>query len=137
MSDAVNRPKVGLGVIVLKDGKVLLGKRVGNHGLGTWGFPGGHLEYGESFEACALREVAEEVGVEITKPMFVTAVNSVFEEEHKHYVTIYMQADWVHGEPQILEPDKMVEWQWFDWDSLPQPTFLPILDLLATDYRPN
>ncbi len=42
------RPKVGLGVLIFKDGKVLLGKRKGAHGEGTWCPPGGHLEFGET-----------------------------------------------------------------------------------------
>ena len=50
-----NHPKVGVGVMVLKDGKVLLTRRKGSHGAGEYSFPGGHLEYMESFEDCARR----------------------------------------------------------------------------------
>ena len=46
----VERPKVGVGVMVFKDGKILLAKRKGSHGAGEYAFPGGHLEFGESFE---------------------------------------------------------------------------------------
>ncbi len=59
------KPKVGIGVMILKDGKVLLGKRKGSHGAGQYAFPGGHLEYMESFEDCARRETREECGIEI------------------------------------------------------------------------
>ena len=41
-------PRVGVGVIVQRDGRILLGKRLGAHGEGTWALPGGHLEFGES-----------------------------------------------------------------------------------------
>jgi 8-oxo-dGTP diphosphatase len=37
-----DRPKVGVGVCIVKDNKVLLGKRKNSHGDGTWAFPGGH-----------------------------------------------------------------------------------------------
>ena len=53
------RPKVGVGVFVFKDGKTLLGKRKNAHGDGTWNPPGGHLEFNESIEQCAQREVLE------------------------------------------------------------------------------
>ena len=56
-------PRVGLAVIIKKEGKVLLGKRKNSHGNNTWNFPGGHLEFGEDFEDCALREVKEETGL--------------------------------------------------------------------------
>jgi 8-oxo-dGTP diphosphatase len=54
-----NRPKVGIGVFIFKDGKFLMGCRKGTHGAGTWSVPGGHLEFGESFEECAEREALE------------------------------------------------------------------------------
>ncbi len=51
------RIRIGVGVMIFKDGKVLAGRRKGAHGEGTWAWPGGHLEYMESFEGCARREV--------------------------------------------------------------------------------
>lgn len=131
-----NRPKVGIGVCVIKDGQILLGQRLNAHGDGTWCFPGGHLEFGESFEDCARREVAEESGLTIKKPIFVTCTNDIFVKENKHYITVYMKAAWQQGEPQVLEPNKMAKWQWFNWDNLPSPLFLPMQNLLKTDFRP-
>jgi 8-oxo-dGTP diphosphatase len=61
----MERPRVGIGVIILKNGRVLLGKRKSSHGTGTWHFPGGHLEFGESLEDCSRREVLEETGMKI------------------------------------------------------------------------
>lgn len=60
--------------------------------LDTWALPGGHLEFGETFDTCAVREVSEETGQEIHDVQFQTAVNNVFEVEKKHYVTVLMSA---------------------------------------------
>ena len=64
------RPKVGIGVMIFKDDKILLGKRKGSHGEDEYAFPGGHLEYMESFAGCARREVSEECGIEIDNIRF-------------------------------------------------------------------
>jgi len=82
-----NRPKVGVGILVLKDKKVLLGKRKGSHGEGEYAFPGGHLEYMESFEDCAKREVTEECGIEISNIQFQFLAN-VTKYAPKHYAHI-------------------------------------------------
>ena len=116
------RPKVGVGVMILKDEKVLLSKRKGSHGEGEYAFPGGHLEYLESFEDCVKRETKEECGIEIENVRFLYLAN-VTKYAPKHYVHIGLVADWQSGEPQILEPDKSEKWGWYSLDSLPQPMF--------------
>jgi len=100
------RPQVGLGVLIFKDGKALLGKRKGGLGAGTWCPPGGHFEFGESFEACARREVLEETGLHLKDIGVITMTNDIFEKEGKHYVTIFMGADYEGGEPKVMEPEK-------------------------------
>ena len=70
--------------------KVLLGHRLGSIGAGTWGLPGGHLEFGETFEHCAVRETFEETAVKILPPIFLTATNGIMPEDNAHYVTIFI-----------------------------------------------
>jgi 8-oxo-dGTP diphosphatase len=130
----VERPKVGVGVFVVKDGKFLMGKRFGAHGAGTWTIPGGHLEFGETPEETAERETLEETGVIIANVAFAAITNDIFWEENKHYVTIWMMSDWASGEPTIMEPDKFVEQRWVDIDNLPQPLFLPWEQLLTSEF---
>ena len=119
------RPKVGLGVMVLKDGKVLLGKRKSAHGAGEWAWPGGHMEYMESFEGCAKREVMEETGMKIKNVRFLRLYN-LKEYVPKHYVDLGFVAEWQSGEPTILEPEKCERWEWFDMNNLPSPLFATI-----------
>jgi len=130
------RPKVGIGVIVVKDGKILLGKRKNSHGDGAWSFPGGHLEFGESWEECAKRETMEETGINIKNIRFGTVTNDIFQTEEKHYITIFMLSDYDFREVQIMEPEKCEKWDWFSWNQLPQPLFVPILNVLKTGFEP-
>ncbi|HEU5114557.1 MAG TPA: NUDIX domain-containing protein [Candidatus Paceibacterota bacterium] len=117
-----NAAKVGIGVMVVKDGKVLLGKRKGSHGAGEYAWPGGHLEYMESFTDCAKREIMEETGIEVDNIRFLRLMN-IKDYAPKHYVDIALLADWKKGEPKVLEPNKVESWGWYDIDSLPQPLF--------------
>lgn len=117
-------PKVGVGVIVLKEGKILLGERLSSHGAGTWAIPGGHLEFGETFEECARREVEEETGltdIEIKKLICVKN-DRVYD---KHFVTLGILAELKSGEPMVMEPGKAENWTWFDPGELPSKMFLP------------
>lgn len=116
------KPKVGVGVMILKDGKVLLGKRKASHGEGEYAFPGGHLEYMESFAACATRETEEECGIKI-KNMRFQFLSNVKKYAPKHYVHINLLADWAGGELQNKEPDKCESWRWYDLDKLPESIF--------------
>jgi len=117
-----NQPLVGIGVMVMKDGKALLGKRKGSHGAGEYAWPGGHLEYGESFAACAAREVMEETGMQIGAIRFLRVLNTM-RYAPKHYVDIALAAAWASGEPEVREPDKIESWAWYALDALPSPLF--------------
>ena len=117
------RPKVGVGVLVFKDGKILVGKRYGSHGAGEYAFPGGHLEYMESFEECVKREVMEEVGIVVNNVRFLN-VSNLDTYKPKHYVNVEFTADWESGEPQTLEPEKIGEWNWYSVDTMPEPAFI-------------
>lgn len=65
-STPVRQPRVGVSVGVWRGGEVLLVERSGDPSGGLWSFPGGHLEWGESLEDAARREVFEETGLRIT-----------------------------------------------------------------------
>ena len=131
-----NKPQIGIGVIVIKNGKVLLGKRKNAHGEGSWSFPGGHLEFNETWKECARRETFEETGILINNIRFAAATNDIFKKEKKHYITLMMVGEYASGKVKLMEPDKCEKWEWFDWHNLPEPLFLPIRNLRKTDFNP-
>jgi 8-oxo-dGTP diphosphatase len=129
-------PKVGAAIIITKDDRVLLMKRKGVHGTGTWSTPGGHLDFGETPEQCAAREAKEEVGLDVIDIRFRAITNDVFEEYGKHYITIWMDGRSISGEPTIAAEEEVAEIGWFAWNSLPQPLFLPLENLIKENSYP-
>jgi 8-oxo-dGTP diphosphatase len=129
--------RVGVGVLVVRNGRVLLGQRQGSHGAGTWALPGGHLDFGESAAACAARELFEETGLMARDFHHAQFTVDDFPVEGRHYVTLFVEAREVVGEPANLEPDKCVGWEWYDWHALPAPLFGPLESLHAMGFVPS
>jgi 8-oxo-dGTP diphosphatase len=115
------RVGVGVGVIVGRDGRVLMVQRR-QRGAGTWSFPGGYLDFGETPEACAIRETCEETGVVIADPVFLAITNDVIDDE-RHNVTLWFEARETEGDPHVNAPEELAAVDWFPWDALPQPLF--------------
>jgi 8-oxo-dGTP diphosphatase len=129
-------PRVGIGVLIFNAKKeLLLGQRQNSHGAHTWSPPGGHLEFGESFEDCAIREVTEETSLCIENPLVVGVTNDIFQAENKHYVSIFLRA--AYPETQTVknnEPHKVISWEWFGRDNLPLNLFLPLANFMASKH---
>jgi len=105
--------KVGVGVVVVRDNKVLLGLRQGSHGAGTWSCPGGHVEFGESIAECSRRETLEETNAELhLYADFFDWNEKIWKDEQKHYITIYSLGT-IKDDPIVCEPHKCQEWRWF------------------------
>lgn len=131
------RPQVGVGVLVVRGGKVLLGLRRGSHGAGAWALPGGHLEWGETVETCARREVKEETGLDVGVVSQGPYTNDVMASEGKHYVTCFVETESLAGEAQVLEPTKCECWAWFAWSAMPDKLFQPLKTLVESGYVPK
>ncbi len=137
--------RVGVAVIFrMGSDRVLMGLRKGSHGAGTWSFPGGHLEPGESVFECASRELREETGIARDPDHCfkkLTFTNDIFTSEGKspsearHYVTLYVEADFNNDTPwpEVMEPDKCAQWKF--WKEPPSPLFLPIENLLKDGFN--
>ena len=128
---------MGVGVIVRRGTKVLVGLRRGSHGAGSWALPGGHLDGGETPEECARREVREETGLEIDALRRGPWSQDRLEAEGRESVTLFVEADGPTGTPEIREPAKCAEWRWCEWDELPVPLFLPLASLKRSGYVPT
>jgi uncharacterized protein (TIGR00730 family) len=128
-------PLVGVSAIVVRDGHVLLGRRRGAHGAGTWSFPGGKVDPGEAPGAAAARELAEETGLVAEAVAPAGWTDDRFPDDGLHFVTLHHVVR-AGGEPVVREPEKVEGWSWHHWDALPEPLFAPVAALRATGWRP-
>lgn len=134
--EKMERPGVGVAVIIRKDNKILFGKRLKKFGENTWHVPGGHLETFENIEDTATRETKEETNVDIKNVRIVGLTNDIEEENGVHYVTIWTISDYAGGEPKDMEPTKAEGWDWYEWDKLPKPFFLPVANFMKLGINP-
>lgn len=111
---ARQRVGVGIGVVVLHGQRVLLGRRKASHGQGTWAFPGGWLEVGESFEDCARRELLEETGLVAGRVAVLPIPPSNNILPGTHSASVFCLAEVGEAQPQLLEPDKCFAWAFVD-----------------------
>ncbi|KAL9570280.1 hypothetical protein ACKAV7_005583 [Fusarium commune] len=141
MSTEAPHPRVGVAALIHnREGKFLTGKRIGSHGAGTLQLPGGHLEYGESFLACAERETLEETGLKVKALQHIATTNDIFETEKKHYITIFVSCQMVNesDQPQVGFVLQVV--QVMDdlkkiraTEKSEEKLFLPLINLLAQE----
>ncbi|KAF9180048.1 Nudix hydrolase 15, mitochondrial [Haplosporangium sp. Z 767] len=131
--------QVGVGVLIMNKHRVLVGKRIGSHGADTWQLAGGHLEFGETFEECAIREALEETGLTLdpASAKFVTANNNIMPSIDKHYVTVFVSANVVGSNvAKVMEPLKCEKWEWITQEQLLdnngpyRPLFSPLAKLV-------
>lgn len=109
-----DRPFVGVGVVVLKDGAVLLVRRARPPRQGEWSIPGGLQHIGETLAEAALRELREETGIEARLTGELGAVDSLRHDDggrvEYHYSLVEFAAQWVSGEPRPADDVDRAEW---------------------------
>jgi ADP-ribose pyrophosphatase YjhB (NUDIX family) len=109
---------VGVGAIIICDGKLLLEKRKNEPGKGKWSIPGGLVELGEKAEQTVIREVAEETGLVVEKPEHVDVVDNVVRDENGevkyHFVIIDYFVKLKGGTVKAMSDAEELRWVAFD-----------------------
>lgn len=114
-------PGLGVGLAILRDGKLLLCRRMKAPEAGHWNIVGGKVDHMEPAEVAARREAEEETGLSIGTIRYLGVTEQRIEADRQHWVSLLYVTDDTTGEPQLTEPDKLSEIGWFDLDDLPQP----------------
>ncbi len=105
-----------------------MGLRKNCYGAGTYGLPGGHLEYGEKLIDAAKREISEECGVNVTDLVYNSTLDQVRPDQH--YIQVNFVVNDFEGEISCVEPDKCEGWEWFDLEELPDNIFPPHIPII-------
>ncbi len=129
-------PAPTVSVLVVEGGRVLLGKRGGEPGKGTWSLPSGYIEYEDDFVTTAIREAKEETGLDVEVKSIIQVVSS-FVTPRYHFLGIYVVARVVGGA--LMAGDDLEAVEWFPLGGpLPEMGFeedVSILELYGTGFE--
>ncbi|THK38477.1 NUDIX domain-containing protein [Ensifer sp. MPMI2T] len=117
----VDFPGVGCGLAIMRDGKILLCRRLKAPEAGHWNIVGGKVDHMERAENAARREAEEESGLSIHSTRFLCISEQVIEADQQHWISLIYVTEDFSGEPRLTEPDKLSDIGWFDLSALPQP----------------
>jgi 8-oxo-dGTP diphosphatase len=107
-------PIVGCLAVAKRGDKILLVQRSKAPGIGKWGFPGGHLEMGETVQECAVRELREETGIDAEAVAVLTAFDFITRDDagnpSRHFTLIAVLCDWRAGDGELIEDASALGW---------------------------
>ncbi|MBB3966291.1 8-oxo-dGTP diphosphatase [Rhizobium metallidurans] len=110
-----------MGLVILRDRKILLYKRVKAPEAGHWSIVGGKVDHMEPAEQAAKREAEEESGLEIGRVSLLGPTEVISDADRQHWISLLYIAEDYSGEPALTEPDKLSDFGWFTRSELPRP----------------
>ncbi|HEY3950987.1 NUDIX domain-containing protein [Phenylobacterium sp.] len=123
-------PRVGGGAVILRDGAILLQRRLTPPEAGAWGIPGGKVDPFEPTVDAVRREVEEETGLVLGALELISVCDMIDRAAGYHWVAPAYLAMSFQGEPQLREPAKHSGLAWFDLAALPTPLTAPTVAAL-------
>ena len=115
-----DHPKLAALAVVIRDGRVLLVKRRNEPDAGLWGFPGGHVDLGETAMDAAIRELREETTIVARPVRYLTNVDVIDRDESGivkfHFLLAAVLCEYVSGEP--IAQDDVSEARWWPVDAI-------------------
>lgn len=115
------RVHVAAGILRDRDGRVLLAERLNDREFaGCWEFPGGKVDPGEAREAALIRELAEELGIEIVRFEYFLSLEHDYADRQVH-IEFFLVTEWQREARGILGQGL----KWVPVDALPQLRLLP------------
>ncbi|MEN3749868.1 NUDIX domain-containing protein [Sphingomonas sp. HF-S3] len=129
--DTPVQPRVGCGAAILRDGQLLLVRRLRAPEAGHWGLAGGKVDPFETVPQAVEREIAEELGIAIRADRLLCVVDLIDRDAGFHWVSPVYRVDTFEGEPEVREPHTMGELGWFALDALPHPLTASALAAVA------
>ncbi|MGV1756530.1 NUDIX domain-containing protein [Rhizobium sp. A22-96] len=115
----IDFPGLGTGLAILRDGKLLLYRRLKAPEAGFWSIVGGKVDHMEPAAHAAIREAEEESGLSIGKIEYLCATEVIVAADRQHWISLIYVCKDFSGEPRLMEPDKLSDFGWFGRDELP------------------
>lgn len=141
MSTTIAVPRLGVGAVILNDkNEILLVLRNREPEKDTWSIPGGKVDPYEPMETCVIREIKEEVNLDVEVKALLCTAETIRPERGEHWVSVIYEVAVVSGEARNLEADGAIaDMRWFALDELPSNLAcftLPATRQLQSKYRP-
>jgi ADP-ribose pyrophosphatase YjhB (NUDIX family) len=121
MSGEHDRPRVGCGAAIVRDGTLLLVRRRRDPESGFWGLPGGKVDLFEPVQAAMSREIFEELGIDVQASTLLCVIDQIDRRAGQHWVAPVYLVEQFRGTPTVREPEALSEMGWFHLDNLPTP----------------